>query len=36
VEVEKQFLLDQGYIRNDFNVAQWADHTFLELALKTA
>jgi ABC-type nitrate/sulfonate/bicarbonate transport system substrate-binding protein len=36
VEVEKQFLLDQGYIRNDVNVAQWADHTFLELALKTA
>jgi ABC-type nitrate/sulfonate/bicarbonate transport system substrate-binding protein len=36
VEVGKQFLLDQGYIRNDVNVAQWADHTFLELALKTA
>jgi ABC-type nitrate/sulfonate/bicarbonate transport system substrate-binding protein len=34
VEVEKQFLLKQGYLRKDFDVAQWADHSFLEQALK--
>jgi ABC-type nitrate/sulfonate/bicarbonate transport system substrate-binding protein len=35
VEVEKQFLLEQGYIRKDFDVAQWADPSFLEKALKS-
>jgi hypothetical protein len=34
VGVEKQFLLEQGYIRNDFDIAQWADASFLEEALK--
>jgi len=34
VDVEKQFLLEQGYIRKDFDVAQWADSQFLEQALK--
>ena len=33
VEVEKRFLLERGYIRSDFNVAEWADPTFLEEAL---
>ena len=33
-EVEKQFLLEQGYIRKDFAVGQWADASFLEQALK--
>jgi ABC-type nitrate/sulfonate/bicarbonate transport system substrate-binding protein len=35
VAVEKQFLLEQGYIRKDFEVAQWADPHFLEEALKS-
>ncbi len=35
VEVEKQFLLEQGYIRNDFDVAEWADNSFLEKALES-
>lgn len=34
VGVEKQFLLEQGYIRNDFDIAEWADASFLEEALK--
>ena len=34
VAVEKQFLLDEGYIRKDFDVAKWADSSFLEQALK--
>jgi len=35
VGVEKQFLLEQGYLRKDFEVAQWADPRFLEEALKS-
>jgi len=31
--VEKDFLKAQGYIRNDFNVADWADASYLEEAL---
>jgi ABC-type nitrate/sulfonate/bicarbonate transport system substrate-binding protein len=34
IEVEKQFLLEQGYIRKDFAVGKWADASFLEQALK--
>jgi ABC-type nitrate/sulfonate/bicarbonate transport system substrate-binding protein len=35
IDVEKQFLLDQGYLRKDFDVTQWADSHFLEEALKS-
>jgi hypothetical protein len=35
VGVEKKFLLDRGYLRKDFDVAQWADSRFLEEALKS-
>jgi ABC-type nitrate/sulfonate/bicarbonate transport system substrate-binding protein len=31
--VEKNFLRDHGYIRNDFDVAGWADASYLEEAL---
>jgi len=34
IEIEKDFLLDHGYIKKDFNVRQWADASFLEQALK--
>lgn len=30
--VQKKFLLDYGYIRNDFDVNQWVDSQFLEKA----
>jgi ABC-type nitrate/sulfonate/bicarbonate transport system substrate-binding protein len=33
IEVEKRFLLDHGYIENDFDVHQWVDRSFLEQAL---
>jgi ABC-type nitrate/sulfonate/bicarbonate transport system substrate-binding protein len=33
IEVEKEFLLQQGYIGRDFNVREWADASFLEEAL---
>ncbi|MBE2213936.1 MAG: ABC transporter substrate-binding protein [Opitutaceae bacterium] len=32
--IEKNFLLSHGYIKNDFDVNQWADHSFLAEALK--
>jgi ABC-type nitrate/sulfonate/bicarbonate transport system substrate-binding protein len=35
VEVEKQFLLERGYIRKDFEVERWADNRFLEEALSS-
>jgi ABC-type nitrate/sulfonate/bicarbonate transport system substrate-binding protein len=35
VEVEKQFLLERGYIRQDFEVERWADNRFLEEALSS-
>lgn len=31
--IEKNFLLDHGYIQNDFDVREWADSSFLEEAL---
>lgn len=34
LEVEKDFLLQHDYIRNDFDVHQWADHRYLDEALK--
>jgi ABC-type nitrate/sulfonate/bicarbonate transport system substrate-binding protein len=33
VDVEKRFLLERGYIQNDFSVAEWADSSFLGEAL---
>jgi ABC-type nitrate/sulfonate/bicarbonate transport system substrate-binding protein len=32
IEVEKRFLLEHGYIRNDFDVGTWVDASFLEEA----
>ncbi len=34
IEVEKNFLLEHGYIKNDFDVRAWADDSFLKQALK--
>lgn len=34
LDAEKEFLLGQGFIPNDFNVRQWVDTSFLEAALK--
>jgi len=33
IDVEKRFLLERGYMQNDFSVADWADSSFLEEAL---
>ena len=35
IEVEKRFLLEHGYIQNDFNVEEWADPRFLSEALSS-
>lgn len=34
LSIEKDFLLSHGYIKNDFDVKQWADRRFLDEALK--
>lgn len=34
IEIEKEFLLESGYITNDFEVGSWVDNRFLEEALK--
>ncbi len=34
VEIEKQFLLENGYIEKDFSLSDWVDSKFLEQALK--
>jgi ABC-type nitrate/sulfonate/bicarbonate transport system substrate-binding protein len=34
VEIEKNFLRDQGYLKRDFDVKGWADESFLQEALK--
>lgn len=34
LEVEKKFLLEHGYIKNDFDVREWVDTSFLEEALE--
>lgn len=34
IEVEKKFLLENGYIEKDFDVNEWVDSSFLEEALK--
>lgn len=33
LEIQKQFLLEHGYIRNDFDIRKWANPAFLEKAL---
>jgi len=33
IEIEKKFLLDHGYIKNDFDAREWADDSFLKEAL---
>lgn len=34
--IQKRFLADHGYIRNDFDIADWADASYLEEAIRTA
>ena len=34
IDIEKKFLLDHGYIKNNFNVQDWADSSFLQQALE--
>jgi ABC-type nitrate/sulfonate/bicarbonate transport system substrate-binding protein len=34
IELEKEFLLAEGYIKADFNVSQWADPSYLTAALR--
>jgi ABC-type nitrate/sulfonate/bicarbonate transport system substrate-binding protein len=33
IDIQKKFLLERGYIKNDFNVRDWADSSYLERAL---
>lgn len=33
--IEKRFLLDHGYLKTDFDIAEWADATYLEEAAAT-
>ena len=35
LDVQKKFLLDHGYIKNDFNVRTWADDRYLQEALRS-
>ncbi len=35
LDVQKKFLLDHGYIRNDFEVRSWADDRYLQEALRS-
>lgn len=35
LDVQKKFLLDHGYIKNDFNVRDWADDRYLQEALRS-
>jgi ABC-type nitrate/sulfonate/bicarbonate transport system substrate-binding protein len=35
IEITKNFLLEYGYIKRDFDVKQWADKSFIEQALRT-
>jgi ABC-type nitrate/sulfonate/bicarbonate transport system substrate-binding protein len=34
LHIQKQFLLEHGYIENDFDVREWADSSYLERALR--
>jgi 2'-hydroxybiphenyl-2-sulfinate desulfinase len=33
LEAQKRFLYDHGYIKKDFDISKWADHSFLNAAL---
>ncbi|PAW79962.1 MAG: nitrate ABC transporter substrate-binding protein [Verrucomicrobia bacterium Tous-C9LFEB] len=33
IDIQKKFLIEHGYVKNDFDVNEWADHTYLEEAL---
>jgi 2'-hydroxybiphenyl-2-sulfinate desulfinase len=33
LETQKRFLFDHGYIKKDFDISKWADHSFLNAAL---
>ena len=35
LDVQKKFLLDLGYIKNDFDVRTWADDRYLQEALRS-
>jgi ABC-type nitrate/sulfonate/bicarbonate transport system substrate-binding protein len=35
LDVQKKFLLDHGYIKNDFDVRSWVDDTYLQEALRS-
>lgn len=35
IDIQKKFLLDYGYIENDFDVHKWADSRYLEQALQS-
>lgn len=35
LDIQKNFLLEQGYIKNDFKVRDWADDRFLQEALRS-
>jgi ABC-type nitrate/sulfonate/bicarbonate transport system substrate-binding protein len=35
LDVQKKFLLDHGYIKNDFDVRSWADDRYLQEALRS-
>lgn len=35
VDIQKKFLLEHGYIKNDFDVRDWADSRYLEKALQS-
>ncbi len=35
IEIQKKFLVDHGYVKNDFHVRDWADSRYLERALSS-
>jgi ABC-type nitrate/sulfonate/bicarbonate transport system substrate-binding protein len=35
LDIQKNFLLEQGYIKNEFKVRDWADDRFLQEALRS-
>ncbi len=35
IDIQKKFLLEHGYIQNDFDVRDWADPSYLEKALQS-
>lgn len=35
IDIQKKFLRDHGYVKNDFDVNDWADSSYLEKALRS-